>query len=263
MIHNVLSIAGSDPSGGAGIQADLKTFSALGCYGMAAMTAMTAQNTRGVQDVHDLPTRFVVQQVQSLIDDIRIDAVKVGMAGNPETIIALADLLQKYHPPYLVIDPVMVAQSGDALISDEAIGKLRTHLVPLASVLTPNIPEAEILLGRTFENDMEDFAKRLLKLGPRAVLLKGGHLTGPTSKDVYADQKQTRVFELPRVATRKNHGTGCTLSSALTCYLARGLPVEEAAEAAKRYVTGALQNADKIRVGNACGPVHHFFAVWK
>jgi hydroxymethylpyrimidine/phosphomethylpyrimidine kinase len=263
MIPNVLSIAGSDPSGGAGIQADLKTFAALGAYGMAAMTALTAQNTKGVTGVHELPPDFVAQQVETVFDDIRVDAVKIGMAGSGRTITQLGDVLQKRKPKILVLDPVMVAQSGDALLSDEAVKRLKIALLPLASIVTPNIPEAEILLGKKFDGDMEYFAKQILKLGARAVLLKGGHLKGETAKDVFADANQMIALEEKRVKTKHNHGTGCTLSSALAVYMAKGLPVEEAARAAKRYVTGALQKAEKLKVGKGAGPLHHFYALWK
>jgi hydroxymethylpyrimidine/phosphomethylpyrimidine kinase len=263
MIPNVLSIAGSDPSGGAGIQADLKTFAALGAYGMAAMTALTAQNTQGVTGVHELPPDFVAKQVETVFDDIRVDAVKIGMAGSGNTITQLGDVLQKRKPSIIILDPVMVAQSGDALLSDEAVGRLKIALLPLASVVTPNIPEAEILLGKKFDGDMEYFAKQILKLGVRAVLLKGGHLKGETAKDVFADAKQTITLEEKRVKTKHNHGTGCTLSSALAVYMAKGLPVDEAARAAKRYVTGALRKAEKLKVGHGAGPLHHFYALWK
>lgn len=263
MIPNVLSIAGSDPSGGAGIQADLKTFAALGAYGMAAMTALTAQNTKGVTGVHELPPDFVAKQVETVFDDVRIDAVKIGMAGSASTITQIGDVLQKRKPRILVLDPVMVAQSGDKLLSDEAVGCMKIALLPLASVVTPNIPEAEILLGRNFDGDMEYFAKQILKLGARAVLLKGGHLKGETAKDVFADKNQMITLEEKRVKTKHNHGTGCTLSSALAVYMAKGLPVEEAARAAKRYVTGALQKAEKLKVGKGAGPLHHFYALWK
>lgn len=263
MIPNVLSIAGSDPSGGAGIQADLKTFAALGAYGMAAMTALTAQNTQGVAGVHELPPDFVAKQVETVFDDIRVDAVKIGMAGSARTVTQLGDVLQKRKPSIIILDPVMVAQSGDVLLSDEAVDSLKIALLPLASVVTPNIPEAEILLGKKFDGDMEYFAKQILKLGARAVLLKGGHLKGETAKDVFADSKQMIALEEKRVKTKHNHGTGCTLSSALAVYMAKGLPVDEAARAAKRYVTGALRKAEKLKVGHGAGPLHHFYALWK
>jgi len=262
MIPNVLSIAGSDPSGGAGIQADLKTFSALGAYGMAAITALTAQNTKGVTAVHELPSDFVIKQVQTIFDDIRVDAVKIGMAGSAQTITLLADLLQKQKPAVVVLDPVMVAQSGDKLISDTAVKRLKIDLLPLANVITPNIPEAEILLGRKFDS-LEFFARDLLKLGSRAVLLKGGHLREKSSRDIYIDKDRQEIFELKRVDTKNNHGTGCTLSSALAAFMARGLPAHEAASNAKKYVTNALTASNALKVGHGAGPVHHFHSVWK
>jgi hydroxymethylpyrimidine/phosphomethylpyrimidine kinase len=263
MIPNVLSIAGSDPSGGAGIQADLKTFSALGAYGMAAITALTAQNTKGVTGVYELPPDFVVQQVMAVFDDIRVDAVKIGMAGSAKTISFLADLLQRKKPGVIVLDPVMVAQSGDTLLSADGVKRLKIDLIPLASVITPNIPEAEILLGRKFDGKFDLFAKDLLDLGARAVLLKGGHLEGDTARDIYMDAKNTQILELKRVKTKNNHGTGCTLSSALATYMAKGLPGHEAAEHAKKYVNNALIASKDLKVGQGAGPVNHFHSVWK
>ncbi len=262
MIPNILSIAGSDPSGGAGIQADLKTFSALGCYGMAAITALTAQNTKGVTGVHEVPADFVIKQVETIFDDIRVDAVKIGMAGSAQTITRLADLLQKKNPPVIILDPVMVAQSGDSLLSDAAVKRMRIDLLPLASVITPNIPEAEILLGRKFDGDMEGFAKQILKMGARAVLLKGGHLKGDTSKDIFVDKIHCVVLEEKRVETKNNHGTGCTLSSALAAYMAKGLPTKEAAAQAKKYITHALKASKNLKVGKGAGPVNHFYTQW-
>lgn len=263
MISNLLSIAGSDPSGGAGIQADLKTFSALGGYGMAAITALTAQNTKGVTGVYELPSEFVLKQVQAIFDDIRVDAVKIGMAGSSQTIGMLADFLQAKNPPVIVLDPVMVAQSGDTLLSPEAIKRLKIDLLPLASVITPNIPEAEILTGKKFDGDMERCAKELLALGAQAVLLKGGHLDGKTSHDLYADKSTVNLLEEKRIDTKNNHGTGCTLSSALAAFMAKGLPASEAAIHAKRYITNALKASKDLKVGHGAGPVHHFHAIWK
>ncbi|MGB4058337.1 MAG: bifunctional hydroxymethylpyrimidine kinase/phosphomethylpyrimidine kinase [Alphaproteobacteria bacterium] len=263
MIPNVLSIAGSDPSGGAGVQADLKTFSALGAYGMAAITALTAQNTKGVTGVFEVSPEFVVQQVAAVFDDIRVDAVKIGMAGSAATIDMLADFLQQKKPPIFILDPVMVAQSGDSLLSDAAVKRLVAGLLPLASVVTPNIPEAEVLLGKKYDGDMEGFARAILKMGARAVLLKGGHLTGAVCRDVYADESGLSVFEEPRLETKNNHGTGCTLASALAVFMARGLPGDEAARAAKKYVTHALKESGRLSVGGGAGPVNHFHALWR
>lgn len=262
MIQNILSIAGSDPSGGAGIQADLKTFSALGCYGMAAITALTAQNTTGVTGVFELPAEFVAQQIEAVFADVRVDAVKIGMAGSPDTIRAIARVLKKYNPAFVVLDPVMVAQSGDRLISDEAVETIKTELFPLATIITPNIPEAEVLLGKKIGSAMTEAAMELVDRGAASVLLKGGHLDGPIAIDIYADHHGRSVLESPRVKTKNNHGTGCTLSSALACFLAKGLPQEQAAIEAKDYITKALQHAGDLHVGKGHGPVNHFHGLW-
>lgn len=262
MIPHALSIAGSDPSGGAGIQADLKTFSALGVYGMAAITALTAQNTRRVSAVMEVPHDLVLAQIEAVFRDIRVDAVKIGMPGSPQSITAIIDMLQRFKPGNVVLDPVMIAQSGDALSSDETIANMRM-LLPIADIITPNIPEAEILLGREFDGHMDIFAKRLLEKGAQAVLLKGGHAGGKMSSDLYMDAQETRLLEQPRIKTTNNHGTGCTLSSAIAAYLAKGLPKVEACAAAKAYVTQALKAADGLKIGDGHGPVHHFFAQWK
>jgi hydroxymethylpyrimidine/phosphomethylpyrimidine kinase len=262
MIPHVLTIAGSDPSGGAGIQADLKTFSALGAYGMAAITALTAQNTRGVAGVFEVPAEFVRSQVETVFRDIRVDAVKIGMPGSPQSINALIELLQVYKPPHVIVDPVMKAQSGDDLSSKESIAAMR-RIVAMGTIVTPNIPEAEILIDEPFRGDMEHFAKRLMKIGASAVLLKGGHYGGRHSNDLYMDAKQSRVLEADRIKTNNNHGTGCTLAAALAVYLAKGLPAPEASYAAKKYVTEALTHADKLSVGSGHGPVHHFYSLWR
>ncbi len=259
MIYNILSIAGSDPSGGAGIQADLKTFAALGAYGMAAMTALTVQNTKGVTGVHEIPADFVMKQLEAIFADIRVDAVKVGMAGSPETIQAIAKILKKHKVKNIILDPVMIAQSGDRLISDASVKAMKKHLIPLATVLTPNIPEALALTGSPpFLSECgEDCIKKLLSLGSQSVLLKGGHGKGKFSNDIYADKKQIITLKVVRIKTRNNHGTGCTLSSAIAVYLAQGLKSDEACAAAKKYLTGALKNSGKLKVGKGHGPVYH------
>ncbi len=261
MIGNVLSIAGSDPSGGAGIQADLKTFSAFGCYGMSVITALTAQNTRGVSAVQELPAAFVTAQLESIFSDIRVDAVKIGMAGSVPTIEAIAAVLEKYNVKNIVLDPVMVAQSGDRLLSDESIAALKKHLIPLADIVTPNIPEARVLLGAELSHGEEN-AKALQALGARAVLLKGGHESGEHSTDFFYDGKTVITLSARRVDTHNNHGTGCTLSSAIACGLAKGQSLSEAVQAAKEYITDALKNAYQLNVGHGHGPVHHFHALW-
>ncbi|MCB1562244.1 MAG: bifunctional hydroxymethylpyrimidine kinase/phosphomethylpyrimidine kinase [Alphaproteobacteria bacterium] len=258
MIHNLLTIAGSDPSGGAGIQADLKTFSALGCYGMSVLTALTAQNTQGVFALHDPPPDFIAAQIEAVFNDIRVDAVKIGMAGTAEAIHAIADALERLKPPFIIVDPVIVATSGDALIFPEAVETLKTRLVPLADILTPNIPESAALLGRDTDFD-EETAHALLALGPRSILLKGGHGGGDTSPDIFAAETITERLEAPRIKTCNTHGTGCTLSAALAAFLARGLEPLEAARAAKAYLTEAIRHADMLDVGKGSGPVHHFW----
>ncbi len=260
-----LTIAGSDSGGGAGIQADLKTFSALGAYGCSVITALTAQNTRAVTGVFDVPPEFVRSQMDAVFSDIAVDAVKIGMLSRPETIVAVADGLRVHKPEFVVLDPVMVAKSGDKLLRDDAVESLKTHLLPLATIITPNLPEAATLLGEddvTGIADLRPCAERLMALGPRAVLLKGGHLAGPASPDVFVDGHTFRTLDAARVATGNTHGTGCTLSSAIAAGLARGLDLEEAVRAAKSYITKAIAASDSLSVGGGHGPVHHFHALW-
>lgn len=255
MIAKVLTIAGSDPSGGAGIQADLKTFSALGCYGMAAITGLTAQNTTGVQGLYPVKADFLELQLRSIFDDVPPAAVKIGMVGDAHSITTLAALLNAYNVRNIVLDPVMVATSGDRLISDEAIDAVRSYLVPLADVITPNRAEAAILGS---EDPVE-----LLKLGARAVLLKGGADTGESCIDVLATRNGVEAFEAPRCDTQNTHGTGCTLSAAIAAGLAKGLDLPTAVGEAKSYVTAAIEHADILGVGHGRGPVHHFYEYWK
>lgn len=260
-----LTVAGSDSGGGAGIQADLKTFAALGVYGASAITALTAQNTLGVQGIELVPPSFVSRQMDSVFADLAVAAVKVGMLATPDVIEAVADGLEKHRAPRVVVDPVMVATSGDRLITPDAIERLRTRLLPLASVATPNMPEAAALLDEEIASDEDAMvrqAKRLLDLGPAAILLKGGHADGPDSVDVLADRDGIALLRAPRHRTRNTHGTGCTLSSAIAALLARGMPLPEAAAGAKAYVTAAIVAADRLRVGTGSGPLHHFHAFW-
>jgi len=265
MIKNILSIAGSDPSGGAGIQADLKTFSALGAYGMAAMTALTAQNTQEVRDVHIVPPEFLRKQLEAVFDDVRVDAVKIGMAGNRDSMEVIADVLKKYEPPYVVLDPVMVAQSGGELLAPKDVEVLQSKLVPLANVVTPNLPEAEILYEREFDGEnIKNFARGLSgHIRAKAVYLKGGHMDAETCTDVYVSGALVEVLEGQRIDTRNNHGTGCTLSSALATFLAQGMPGPSAAKAAKSYVTHALRHAHRLDAGEGNSSVHHFWDVWE
>lgn len=261
MIPNVLSIAGSDPSGGAGIQADLKTFTALGCYGMAALTSLTVQNTRHVLDVYHLEADFVEAQIRAIFEDIEVDALKIGMVGNARTIVMLADLLEDLKPRFVVLDPVMVASSGDALISNHAVDVMKEKLIPLCDILTPNIPEAEKLSGQTLVNaeDLKELAEDVCRLGCKAVLLKGGHaFSDSQATDVLFSDGRAKMFSVPRIKTNNTHGTGCTLSAALTCYVALGHDLPEAAGLAKNYLTEALRQSEALNVGHGHGPVNHF-----
>jgi hydroxymethylpyrimidine/phosphomethylpyrimidine kinase len=265
MIANLLSIAGSDPSGGAGIQADLKTFSALGAYGAAALTALTAQNTRGVAGIHHLPARFVAAQIDSLYDDLRIDAVKVGMLATAEVADIVAERLERHQARNIVLDPVMVATSGDRLLDAEAVDVIRRRLVPIAEVVTPNLAEAAVLLEESTADSapaMRRAAQRLHRLGPRAVLLKGGHLPGNRCPDLLFDGVRMIELSARRVATNSTHGTGCTLSAAIAARLAQGDDIAAACRAAKSYLTAAIAAGDRLSVGSGHGPVNHFHALW-
>ena len=261
-----LTIAGSDSGGGAGIQADLKTFSALGCYGMSVVTALTAQNTTGVTGIHAVPPDFVVQQMTAVFSDIGADAVKIGMLYSAELIQAVADGLRRHEASNIVLDPVMVAQSGDKLLQDAAIKALKHHLLPLATVITPNLPEAAVLLGREVKglDDMQAATKSLAAFGSRSVLLKGGHAQGDDSSDVLyvAEDDLCVVLGDQRVLTANTHGTGCTLSSAIAAYLAKGDAIAPAIRKAKAYIGEAIRAGASYRLGHGSGPVHHFFSFW-
>ncbi|RCW23148.1 hydroxymethylpyrimidine kinase /phosphomethylpyrimidine kinase [Ciceribacter lividus] len=265
-IANALSIAGSDPSGGAGIQADLKTFSARGVYGMAVVTALTAQNTQGVSGIHVVPPDFVAEQIRTVFADIRVDAVKIGMIADVAIAGAVADVLARHREVPVVLDPVMIAKGGASLLTDDAVAALTGRLLPIATVITPNLPEAAALLGEPEacnRDEMAGQALRLMRFGAKAVLVKGGHLPGADSPDVLASAAGLTWFEAPRVATRNTHGTGCTLSSAIAAELAKGALPEEAVAVAKAYVAGAINAADALNVGSGHGPVHHFHALWR
>ena len=261
MIPKVLSIAGSDPSGGAGIQADLKTFSALGVYGMAVPTALTVQNTKGVREVEMVTPRLVRGQLETIFDDIAVHGVKIGMVGTAEIASVIADVLEEFKPANVVLDPVMVASSGDSLIAADAVDVIKARLIPLADVVTPNIPEAEKLLRKAVL-DMEVSAKELLPLGVKAVLLKGGHLKGDEALDILASPSFTESYSAPRILTANTHGTGCTLSSAITANLAKGLDLKAAVGEAKSYLTAAIKAGDTLGVGHGHGPVHHLHRLW-
>jgi hydroxymethylpyrimidine/phosphomethylpyrimidine kinase len=265
-VCNALSIAGSDPSGGAGIQADLKTFSALGAYGAAALTALTAQNTRGVRAVHMPPADFVAAQIDALFADLRIDAVKIGMLGNAPVAERVADALERWNPPRVVLDPVLVAKSGDRLLEADATAVLRDRLLPKATVLTPNLPEAAALLDAQAppadENEAQAACARLGALGPRAVLLKGGHGSGEQSPDWFWDGEAVHTLAQRRVQGPAAHGTGCTLSSAVAALLPRRETWLDAVCEAKTYVTEAIIASPALAVGGGHPPTHHFYAWW-
>jgi hydroxymethylpyrimidine/phosphomethylpyrimidine kinase len=263
----VLTIAGSDSGGGAGIQADLKTFSAIGCYGMSVITALTAQNTRGVIGIHAVPPAFAVQQIDAVFTDIGADAVKIGMLYSTELIEAVAEALKKHGARKIVLDPVMVAQSGDKLLQDDAVDAIKAHLMPLADVVTPNIPEASVLTGRSLGNwkDAEKAAEILAQHGSRSILIKGGHGAENKSTDLLFLVRENRFvrLEAERIDTRNNHGTGCTLSSAIAGYLAKGNDIEAAVQKAKTFMNRAIAAGAQYQIGHGHGPVHHFFQWWQ
>ncbi|MBB1074398.1 bifunctional hydroxymethylpyrimidine kinase/phosphomethylpyrimidine kinase [Rhodoferax sp. 4810] len=266
LIHQyprVLSIAGSDSGGGAGIQADLKTFAALGCYGMTAITALTAQNTCGVRAIHGVPPEMLRDQIDAVVEDIGVDAVKIGMLHSPEIVRTVAQAVARHNLPHVVFDPVMVATSGAKLITDEAITVLVTELFPRATVITPNLDEAGLLVGRTLRSqpDMLSAAQTLLGQGARAVLLKGGHLAGDDVADLLLMQNAEPVWlHGPRIQTANTHGTGCTLSSAIAAHLALGLPLADAVQQARLFVRSALQAGATVKTGHGSGPLNHGFA---
>jgi hydroxymethylpyrimidine/phosphomethylpyrimidine kinase len=261
-IKKVLTIAGSDSSGGAGIQADLKAFSAHGVFGMSVITAVTAQNTQGVFAVQDIDVAVIDKQIEAIFDDIVVDAVKIGMVSRTETIKAIADGLKKYNAQNIVVDPVMISKSGYHLLQPEAVKALVECLLPLASVVTPNIPEAEEISGLKIHSlqDMEEAALAIHKLGPQYVLLKGGH-RAEDATDILFDGQGFQHLSTPRIATQNTHGTGCTLSAAIAANLARGYVVQEAVSQAKEYIHTAI--AHSFAIGKGVGPVHHFYNLYK
>jgi hydroxymethylpyrimidine/phosphomethylpyrimidine kinase len=256
-----LTIAGSDSSGGAGIQADLKAFAALRVYGASVITALTAQNTKGVSGIHQVPAEFVTAQIDAVFGDLDVKAVKIGMVAQPSTIVAIAAGLKRWSPNHVVLDPVMVATSGDRLLATEAVDALCTKLIPLASLITPNLPEAAALLNEPVATDkaaIESQGKRLLAIGCRAVLIKGGHGQGAESIDYLVSDHGTIALAAPRIATKNTHGTGCSLSSAVAAGLAKGEDMETAVRNAKAWVSAAIAAADRFSVGHGHGPIHHF-----
>lgn len=261
-MKTALSIAGSDCSGGAGIQADIKTMSALGVFGMSVIVSVVAENTSRVISIEDISPKVIADQIDAIFEDINVDAVKIGMLSSPECMQAVATKLKQYQPKHIVIDPVMYAKNGCPLMQENAIDALISTIIPLASLLTPNIPEAKKIAKMEIETvaDMQEAAKRIVALGAHAVLVKGGHYIGD-AKDVLYDGKQFYHFVQKRIDTKNTHGTGCTLSSAIASYLALGENLESAVEKAKLYVTGAIENA--LEIGKGCGPTNHFFNIHK
>ncbi len=263
----VLTIAGSDSGGGAGIQADLKTFSACGCYGMSAVTALTAQNTLGVTAIHPVPVSFLEAQILAVLDDIGVDAIKIGMLHSSEVIETVARLLKNYKCNQVVLDPVMVATSGDRLIEDGAIDSMKKHLFPVVNLITPNIPEAQLLLGQDIsgEEGLPEAARKLSENHGLSVLLKAGHLSGDRLQDVLVTtpDREQYLYTNTRLATRNTHGTGCTLSSAVAAFLGKGLEVTEAVAEAEKYLHQAIAAGAQYTLGHGHGPVHHFSSHWQ
>jgi hydroxymethylpyrimidine/phosphomethylpyrimidine kinase len=258
-----LTIAGSDSSAGAGIQADLKTFAAFGVYGASVITALTAQNTKGVTGIHQVPADFVTAQIDAVFGDLDVEAVKIGMVSQRAVIEAIVAGLQHWSPKHIVLDPVMVATSGDRLLAPDAIEALRTKLIPRALLVTPNLPEAAALLDEpvaSSETDIERQGSRLLAMGCGAVLIKGGHGQGAESIDYLVREAGSVALAAPRIATRNTHGTGCSLSSAIAAGLAKGDDLETAVRNAKSWISAAIAAADRLNVGQGHGPIHHFHA---
>jgi hydroxymethylpyrimidine/phosphomethylpyrimidine kinase len=260
-----VTIAGSDSGGGAGVQADLKTFSALGVYGASVVTALTAQNTKGVSAIHDVPAAFVAAQMDAVFSDLAVGAVKIGMVSQSAVIETIAAGLERWRQDKVVLDPVMIATSGDKLLAPDAVDVLKRVLMPRALIVTPNLPEAAALTDAPIagtESEMRAQGERLLALGAKAVLLKGGHGGGAESVDLLLEPAACTRLAADRIATRNTHGTGCTLSSAIAAGLAKGVDLAEAVRAAKAYVTAALAAGNRIKIGSGHGPVHHFHAWW-
>ena len=266
MIPNLLTIAGLDPSGGAGVAADLKTFAALRAHGMAVVAALTAQNTQEVLAIHVPPADFISAQIDAIFSDIDVAAVKIGMLASGAIAEKVAQGLAFHRPRFIVLDPVLAATSGNRLTTADTAKAIVKYLLPLATLITPNIPEAGELTGQAVTPDFDGqrrAALELQELGATAVLLKGGHARGATSDDVLLDGEGFRVFSAPRIASGHTHGTGCTLSAAIAAYLAQGLELHAAIGAAKSYVSGAIAAADELSVGQGPGPLHHFHAMWR
>ncbi|CAL7960201.1 Hydroxymethylpyrimidine/phosphomethylpyrimidine kinase [Gammaproteobacteria bacterium] len=262
MKYKCLSIAGFDGSGGAGIQADLKTFSALGCYGMTVLTALPIQNTCGVRNCYNIPLAAIKEQLEAIFDDITPDSIKIGMLFSAPIIDLVANFLKKHATNIpIVLDPVMVAKSGDSLLLTDAIATLKAELIPMSTIITPNLPEAHTLVGES--DDIEKLAVKLIELGSKAVLLKGGHSSKASSNDLFLEQSGLMLWlEANRIDSNNTHGTGCTLSAAISSYLALGMPLINACKYAKLYLSGAMLASKENSVGKGHGPVHHFYHLW-
>lgn len=269
-IHNkntpiAVTIAGSDSGGGAGIQADLKTFSALGAYGATVITALTAQNTLGVQGIHGIPTDFISQQMDSVYTDLSVSATKIGMLATSDVIETIAHNLSTHTTNPIILDPVMVAESGDSLLENSAVETLKSVLFPMATLITPNLHESAHILGcdmATTIGEMKKQAEQLLTLGSQSVLVKGGHFVGESATDVLLSPDGFKQFTAPRFNTNNTHGTGCSLSSAITAYVAQGQALDTAVDNAKIWISNAIQHADTLSIGQGYGPVHHFHGIW-
>lgn len=266
-LFKALSIAGFDGSGGAGIQADLKTFSALGCYATTVLTSLPVQNTCGVRSIYDISTECIEEQMKAILDDISQDAVKIGMLHRPDIIESVAKLLRQYQLKNIVVDPVMVAKSGHKLLLPSAIAAMKQYLLPLATVITPNLLEASELVGREIKTkeQMEKAALELLAMGPKAVIVKGGHLTGDCDDCVCIQNRDIEIYwhRSPRIETLNTHGTGCTFSAAIAAFLARGLNLYDSIHHAKQYITNSIAAGANLEIGQGNGPVHHFHHLWE
>lgn len=265
-LYKVLTIAGFDGSGGAGIQADLKTFSALGCYGTTALTALPVQNTMGVRSIYNIDTICLEEQIKAILEDMLMNAIKIGMLHRQEVIESVATLLKHYHATNIVLDPVMVAKSGDKLLMPKAISSMKEKLLPITTVLTPNLSEASELLGREIRDkaQMEQAALDLIEMGPQAVVVKGGHLNGDCDDCLCLKNPDLEIHWLstPRIQTQNTHGTGCTFSAAITAFLARGFAIFDSVNQAKKYLTQAVDAGSQLKIGQGNGPVHHFYHLW-
>lgn len=261
-----LTIAGSDSGGGAGIQADLKSFSANGAYGASVITALTAQNTMGVTGIHDVPAEFIAEQLDAVFSDLAVDAVKIGMLSQVPVVEAVANAIEKYNPKHVVLDPVMVATSGDSLLADDAVDAIKSILMPLAHVVTPNLHEAAKITGMPLANTSEEMIAQGEEIrtacNAKSVLMKGGHGDDDSCIDIWCGADGNKQFSADRIATKNTHGTGCSLSSAIAANLAHGMEMGAAIEKSKHWLTGAIRASDELSIGKGSGPVHHFHALW-